>query len=84
MELNADDEFLVSDHAYNACRNALDYVSDRASAKVVVVPIPFPVTSDEEIITAVTDRVTDRTRMLLIDRFVLGWHKLGRRVPLVR
>ena len=67
MELNADDELLVSNHAYNACRNALDYVAERASAKVVVVPIPFPVASDEEIITAVTDRVTDRTRMLLID-----------------
>ncbi|NRA95874.1 MAG: aminotransferase class V-fold PLP-dependent enzyme, partial [Planctomycetes bacterium] len=67
MDLEPGDELLISDHAYNACRNAIDYVAERAAAKVVVVPIPFPVTGDDEIVTAVVGRVTDRTRLLLID-----------------
>jgi len=67
MDLERGDELLISDHAYNACRNVIDYVAERAGAKVVVVPIPFPVTGDDEIVTAVMDRVTARTQLLFID-----------------
>ncbi len=61
------DELLVTDHEYNACRNALDYVAGRTGAKVVVVKLPFPIDSAEEIGAAVLEKVTDRTRLLLID-----------------
>jgi len=61
------DELLVTDHEYNACRNALDFVAERTGAKVVVAKIPFPLASAEEIIEAVMGAVTWRTRLALLD-----------------
>ena len=61
------DELLVTDHEYNACRNALDYVAQRSGARVVVAKIPFPLASAEEIIDAVMGAVTWRTRLALLD-----------------
>jgi isopenicillin-N epimerase len=67
MEFEPGDELLVTDHEYNACRNALDYVAERTGAKVVVVRLPFPIDSAEGIEAAVLAQVTEQTRLLLID-----------------
>jgi len=61
------DELLVTDHEYNACRNALDFAAGRAGATVVVVAIPFPIESAEQIVQSILGRVTPRTRLALID-----------------
>ena len=61
------DELLVTDHEYNACRNALGFVAEGWGAKVVVANVPFPVTSADEIVEAILSRVTSRTRLALID-----------------
>jgi isopenicillin-N epimerase len=63
----AGDELLTTDHAYNACRNALEYVAERMGARVTVVSVPFPVASPDVIVEAVLSRVTPRTRLALID-----------------
>ncbi|HEV8141637.1 MAG TPA: aminotransferase class V-fold PLP-dependent enzyme [Methylomirabilota bacterium] len=60
------DELLTTDHAYNACRNALTYVAQRTGARVVVVTLPFPATPDI-VVEAVLARVTPRTRLALLD-----------------
>lgn len=67
LDLAPGDELLTTDHAYNACRNALDYVASRAGARVVVATIPFPLSDAEEVVAAVLARVTERTRLALID-----------------
>jgi isopenicillin-N epimerase len=61
------DELLTTDHAYNACRNALEFAASRCGASVVVAAIPFPVTSPDEVVNAVMARVTPRTRLALLD-----------------
>lgn len=67
LDLCAGDELLTTDHAYNACKNALHYVADRVGAKVVVAQIPFPIDAAETVVDCVLSAVTDKTRLALID-----------------
>jgi isopenicillin-N epimerase len=63
----AGDELLTTDHVYGACRNTLDFVAERAGARVVVVAVPFPVSGPDEVVAAVLAKVTPRTRLALLD-----------------
>ena len=56
------DELLTTDHEYNACRNALDFVAARSGAKVVVAAIPFPLQSEQQVVDAVLAKVTGAER----------------------
>jgi isopenicillin-N epimerase len=67
IEIGAGDELLTTDHEYNACRNALDFVAARSGARVVVVEIPFRVSGADEVSQRILDSVTERTRLVLID-----------------
>jgi len=67
LALNPGDELLVTDHEYNACRNALETAAQRTGARVVTVHIPFPCTEEDSVVEAVLSAVTRRTRLLLID-----------------
>ena len=67
LPLGEGDELLVTDHEYNASRNALDAVAAAARARVVPVAIPFPVASADEVAARIFERVTPRTRLLLVD-----------------
>jgi len=67
LSLVADDELLVTDHEYNASRNALEYAAARHGARVVVVSIPFPTASADSISQAVLRGVTSKTRLALLD-----------------
>jgi isopenicillin-N epimerase len=61
------DELLITNHTYNAVRNAVEFVAARAGARVVVAEIPFPLESPEQIVAAVLSRVSDQTRLVLLD-----------------
>jgi isopenicillin-N epimerase len=61
------DELLVTDHEYNASRNVLDFVAEQSGASVVVAKIPFPLQSADEIVGAILQSVTSRTRLALLD-----------------
>lgn len=61
------DELLTTNLEYNACRNALNFIADRSGARVVVADVPFPLRSADEITAPILERVTDRTKLALID-----------------
>ena len=61
------DQVLVTDHEYNACRNALDVMAERRGIEVAVIRIPFPIANDAQALEPILSAVTPRTRLLLID-----------------
>ncbi len=67
LEFKAGDELLVTNHSYNASRCALDFAAARAGARVVVVKIPFPLASSQQVVDAVLAGVTSRTRLVMLD-----------------
>jgi isopenicillin-N epimerase len=67
LEFRPDDEVIVTNHEYNACRNALDVIAARFGIAVVLVEIPFPLRTADEIIAPILAAITPRTRLLLID-----------------
>ena len=46
LRLNAGDEVLTTDLEYGACRATLTRVCDEAGAKLVLVPVPLPLTRE--------------------------------------
>jgi isopenicillin-N epimerase len=67
LPLSPGDELLTTDHAYNACKNALEAVAEPAGARVVTAAVPFPTPGPEAVVEAVLARVTPRTRLALLD-----------------
>jgi isopenicillin-N epimerase len=61
------DELLITDHGYNACNNAIRFIAEKARAKVVVVPFPFPIKSPGDVVDAILAHVTPKTKLALID-----------------
>jgi len=67
LHFTPEDEILTTNHEYNACRNALDFIASGSGPKVVVAKIPFPLDSPQQIVTAVMQRVSPKTRLALLD-----------------
>jgi isopenicillin-N epimerase len=61
------DELLTTDHAYNAVKNAMEYVAERDRASVVIAALPFPGTSHQSAVSSVLASVTPRTRLAVLD-----------------
>ena len=67
LRLEPGDQLLVTDHEYNACRNAIDVLAAESGVEVAVASIPFPVPSASAVVEAVLEKISPRTRLLLID-----------------
>ena len=67
LDLTPGDEIIVTNHSYQACWNAVDFVTERSDAKTVVVDIPFRVKNEEEIVDLIMDKVTGNTVLAMID-----------------
>jgi isopenicillin-N epimerase len=67
LKLSPGDEIIVPDHAYQACKNAIDFVTERSGARTVIVRVPFRVSDESEIIDPILSAVSDRTVLAMID-----------------
>jgi isopenicillin-N epimerase len=67
LPFSENDELITTDHEYNACRNALEFVAGRTGARLVTVKIPFPIESPGSVVDRVLAAVTPRTRLALLD-----------------
>ena len=61
------DEIIVPNHAYQACRNAIDYIAEKSGAVVVTCEIPFPISKKQIIIDNIMECVTEKTKLAMID-----------------
>ena len=61
------DELLITTQGYNACNNAMRFVAEKYGANVVVAEIPFPIQSADEAVQAILEKVTTKTRLVLVD-----------------
>ena len=67
LPLAPGDELLLTSQTYGACRKSAEFVAARTGARIVTVPLPFPVAHEEELIEPVLAAVTPRTRLALLD-----------------
>lgn len=63
----AGDELLTTTHVYGAMRQTLHYASDVMGTKVIEAKVPFPITSENEVVDVVRKAITDKTRFAIID-----------------
>jgi isopenicillin-N epimerase len=67
LQLEPGDEILHASHVYNAVRNTISYVAERAGAKVAVAEIPFPRPEAAAILKNIRQAIGKRTRIAVID-----------------
>ena len=67
-DLERGDEILITDHAYNACANAVRVTAERTGAKVAVATVPFPLDGPDSVISAITAAARSRTAVVVIDQ----------------
>ncbi|HPS71717.1 MAG TPA: aminotransferase class V-fold PLP-dependent enzyme [Bacteroidales bacterium] len=61
------DRVLITNHGYQACKNALLINAQRYGFEVDEVQVPYPYESEDEIVNAVLDGVSKHTRLVMID-----------------
>lgn len=67
VDLRPGDAVLTTNHAYPACRNALDFVTGKCGAEVVVVEIPLPIRDQADVLGRILEAVSPRVRLALVD-----------------
>jgi isopenicillin-N epimerase len=66
-DLKAGDRILVTNHIYPAVDYTLDYLTQKAGVELVRVDIPFPISSKEEIISAVKKEISLGIKIAVFD-----------------
>ena len=67
LDLRPGDALLTTDHAYGACRNALDFIAKKSGAEVIAAKIPLPVRGPEDVVERILEAATGRVKLALVD-----------------
>jgi isopenicillin-N epimerase len=67
IKLNEGDEILTTNHVYGACLNALNHKAKNEKLNIVIANIAYPIIDEDAIIGAIVEKVTNRTKLALID-----------------
>lgn len=62
------DDVLTTTHTFPAVMRTLEFVCDRADARLLQTWLPYPITDPEQAYDAVVDAITPRTRLVVIDQ----------------
>lgn len=66
LKFEAQDELLTTNHEYKSSYDALEYAARRSGAILTVAKIPFPISSEEQVVESVLEKVSPRTRLALL------------------
>ena len=66
LDLKPGDEILTTDHEYAALEKTWAYVARRTGAKIVVIKIPLPLTTEAQFTDTILAGISDRTRVLFL------------------
>ena len=67
LSFGPEDELLLTNHTYAACRKTVDFVAQRTGVRLAVAKLPFPCRHEEEIVVSIMQCVSPRTRLALLD-----------------
>lgn len=65
IDLRPGDQVITTRFEYPACNNNLRRACEQAGAELVVVDLPWNPIDEESVLSAIMDRVTDRTRLAM-------------------
>lgn len=72
LRLQAGDEIVVLTHGYNAVRNTVRFVCERAGGRMVEATVPFPQPDADTIVANIAAALTTRTRLAVVDHITSG------------
>jgi isopenicillin-N epimerase len=81
LTLERGDEIVTTTHVYNAVRQTMRHLVDRAGASMKEVDVPCPCPGPDAVLEAITAGLGERTRLLIVDHVT---SPTGLRFPLER
>jgi isopenicillin-N epimerase len=67
LSFSPGDEILASSHVYGAVRQAIRHVCERSGARFVEAKIGLPLADPENLFVPLAERITERTRLVVLD-----------------
>lgn len=67
LQIEKGDDVLMTNHEYGACANTLKWYAAKNGWNVRIADVPYPLSSEDDVVEAVMKAVTPRTKFALID-----------------